>query len=207
NPQKVQRYPREWAQALRQMAALRPALLLPGHGPPITGEERVQAALTETAELLESLCEQVLELMNAGARLDEVMTTVRAPAHLLERPYLRPIYDDPSFIVRNLWRLYGGWWDGNPASLKPAPDAKVAAELAALSGGAGKLAARGEALAVAGDLPLACHLVELAAQAAPGDAEIRAIRARVYTARANGEASLMAQGVYRSAAEEEPRRS
>src|SRR6185437_14457295 len=35
NPQKVQRYPREWAAALREMDGLGAALLLPGHGPPI----------------------------------------------------------------------------------------------------------------------------------------------------------------------------
>jgi glyoxylase-like metal-dependent hydrolase (beta-lactamase superfamily II) len=52
NPQKVQRYPLEWAQALRRMAALAPAVLCPGHGPPILGEARVQQALLESAELL-----------------------------------------------------------------------------------------------------------------------------------------------------------
>jgi len=24
-------------------------------------------------------------------------------------------YDDPEFVVHNIWRLYGGWYDGNPA--------------------------------------------------------------------------------------------
>ena len=38
------------------------------------------------------------------------------PEALLERPYLRPIYDDPIFIVRTLWRLYGGGnWDDDKA--------------------------------------------------------------------------------------------
>src|SRR5206468_4380448 len=37
NPQKVQRYPREWARALRAMTELAPELLLPGHGFPIRG--------------------------------------------------------------------------------------------------------------------------------------------------------------------------
>ena len=68
--------------------------------------------------------------MNEGASLDELLQQVRAPAELLERPWLRPIYDEPEFIVRNIWRLYGGWWDGNPAHLKPAPDAELARELA-----------------------------------------------------------------------------
>ena len=37
--------------------------------------------------------------------------------------YLRAIYDEPEFIIHNIWRLYGGWYDGNPSRLKPAPDA------------------------------------------------------------------------------------
>jgi alkyl sulfatase BDS1-like metallo-beta-lactamase superfamily hydrolase len=202
NPQKVQRYPREWAEALRRMVALEPEILLPGHGYPIHGAARVRQALTETAELLESLYEQTLALMNAGARLDDILHTVQAPAHLLARPYLQPIYDEPQFIVRNLWRLYGGWYDGNPAHLKPAADAAVAREVAALAGGATRLADRATALAGTGELALACHLAELAAQAAPGDAGIRAARAAVYRARAAAERSVMARGVYAWAAEE-----
>jgi alkyl sulfatase BDS1-like metallo-beta-lactamase superfamily hydrolase len=202
NPQKVQRYPRDWAAALRRMAELGPELLLPGHGFPIQGAARVRQSLDETAELLESLTEQTLALMNAGARLDDVLHTVRAPAHLLERPYLRPVYDEPEFIVRNVWRFYGGWYDGNPAHLKPAPDAAVAAEVAALAGGAGRLAERAQAVADAGDLRLACHLAEMAALAAPADAGIVAIRAGIYGRRAKSETSLMARSIFRAAAED-----
>jgi glyoxylase-like metal-dependent hydrolase (beta-lactamase superfamily II) len=147
NPQKVQRYPLEWAQALRRMLALEPEYLLPGHGLPVVGAERVRQALTDTAELLESLVSHTVEVMNGGGRLDEAIHTVAVPRHLAERPYLQPLYDEPEFIVRNIWRLYGGWWDGNPASLKPAPERALAAEVAALAGGAGVLAARAVALA------------------------------------------------------------
>ena len=66
NPQKVQRYPRDWARALRQMAALEAELLLPGHGLPIEGSDRVEQALLETAELLEFLVDETLERMNRG---------------------------------------------------------------------------------------------------------------------------------------------
>ena len=202
NPQKVQRYPREWARALRRMETLGAELLLPGHGPPIFGAERVRQALSDTAELLETLCEQTLRLMNEGARLDEVLRSVVIPEKLLARPYLRPSYDDPRFIVRNLWRLWGGWWDGNPAHLLPAPEADLAGELAVLAGGAGALAARAEELAADERLDLACHLVELAACAAPGDASVRAARAAIYGARARAESSLMAKGIFRAAARE-----
>jgi alkyl sulfatase BDS1-like metallo-beta-lactamase superfamily hydrolase len=201
NPFKVQRYPREWAIALRAMAELQPEVLLPGHGLPIMGADRVRQALTDTATLLESLHDQTVELMNTGASLDEVIHTVRAPQELLDRPYLQPIYDDPEFIVHNVWRLYGGWWDGDPSHLKPAPTDDLAAELAGLAGGANRLADRGVEIADAGDLRLAAHLVELAARAAPFDDAIRRARADVYSRRARAERSLMARNTFNWAAD------
>jgi glyoxylase-like metal-dependent hydrolase (beta-lactamase superfamily II) len=202
NPQKVQRYPREWAHALREVAALPVETLCPGHGPPVFGRERVHRALIETAELLESLVEQTLAVMNSGARLEQALAEVRAPAHLLARPYLRPIYDEPEFVVRNVWRLYGGWWDGDPSHLKPARAVELAREIASLAGGATRLAGRAAELAVRGDLALACHLAEQAWLAAPGDRAVAAVRADVYAARAKSESSLMARGIYSAAAKE-----
>ncbi|MBW3665076.1 MAG: MBL fold metallo-hydrolase [Actinobacteria bacterium] len=202
NPQKVQRYAWEWAEALRTMATLDAEVLLPGHGFPVVGADRVRQALHDTATLLESLHDQTVALMNEGATLDEVIHTVTAPPALVERPYLRPVYDEPEFIVRNIWRLYGGWYDGNPAHLKPAPDAQVAEEVARLSGGARTLAERATEIADNGDLRLACHLVEWAVQAAPHDHLVRATRADVYARRRDEATSTMAKGVYGWAAKE-----
>lgn len=199
NPQKVQRYPREWAAALRAMDALGAEVLCPGHGVPIWGAADVHRALDDTASYLESLVDQVVTLMNRGAGLDEIVARVAPPAELAARPYLSAVYDEPEFIVRNLYRLYGGWWDGNPAHLKPAPAAELARELASLAGGAAALAARAEAVA---DPRLACELIELASLAAPDDAAIRAARAKLYAARAGSERSLMARGIFATAAAE-----
>jgi alkyl sulfatase BDS1-like metallo-beta-lactamase superfamily hydrolase len=202
NPQKVQRYPGEWAAALRTMAQLGAELLLPGHGPPIEGAARVRQALDETAELLETLHEGTLRLMNEGATLDAVLAEVRAPERLLARPYLRPVYDDPEFIVRNLWRLYGGWWDGNPARLKPPRDGELAGEMAALAGGAAKLVERAQSLSAAGRHALAAQLAEWALGAAPGDEGVARARAEVYRRRAAAEPSLMARSVFTAASED-----
>jgi alkyl sulfatase BDS1-like metallo-beta-lactamase superfamily hydrolase len=202
NPQKVQRYAKDWAAALRTMAGLGAETLLPGHGLPIVGVDRVRESLESTAELLEVLHDDTLRMMNAGARLDEILHTVRAPQSLLDKPYLRPIYDEPEFVVRNVWRLYGGWHDGNPAHLKPAPDAAVATEVAALAGGPGQLAARARELLAAGDLRLAGHLVEWAAAAAPEDKDVQRARADVFEARVTAEASTMSKGIFGAAARE-----
>jgi glyoxylase-like metal-dependent hydrolase (beta-lactamase superfamily II) len=202
NPQKVQRYTREWSAALREMSGLGAEVLLPGHGLPVIGADRVNTILTDTADLLDHLHDETVRLMNDGATLDDVIHGVSAPGALLEKPYLRPIYDDPEFVVRNIWRLYGGWYDLDPASLKPARNSELAAELASMSGGAGALAARARELAAEGELRLAGHLAELAWKAAPEDAEVQAARAEVNDARTAAETSLMAKAIFMTAARE-----
>jgi alkyl sulfatase BDS1-like metallo-beta-lactamase superfamily hydrolase len=139
-------------------------------------------------------------MMNEGARLDDIVHSVQAPPDLIAKPYLLPIYDEPEFVVRNVWRLFGGWYDGNPAHLKPAPESELAAELATLAGGAGALAARAVAVAEAGDLRMAGHLAELAALAAPDDPTVRSAHADVYERRVAAEASTMAKGIFSWAA-------
>ena len=196
NPQKVQRYARDWALALRDMAALNAEILLPGHGLPVRGADHVKAMLVDTADLLDHLHDHTLGLMNEGATLDDIVHSLVVPDHLAAKPYLHAIYDEPEFVVRNVWRLYGGWYDGNPARLKPPADAALAAEVATLSGGANALAARARTVADEGDLRLACQLIEWAAAAAPDDAEVRQSRADIYQARVAAESSLMAKGIY-----------
>jgi len=202
NPQKVQRHAGEWAVALRGMAATGAGMLLPGHGVPIVGAERVRQALEDTARYLESLEEQTLAAMNQGLPLDEVLQRVSPPADLLGRPYLQPVYDEPDFIVRNIWRLYGGWYDGIPSHLKPAPEADLATQVARIAGSPEALAGRAKALADADELSTACHLADWAWMAAPDDEAIRAIRGDIYARRAALERSTMAVGIYRTAARE-----
>ena len=202
NPQKVQRYAAEWAAALRAMAALRPELLLPGHGLPIAGAARVQEALTDTAAYLESLVQQTLGRLNAGETVYDIIEGVRPPSGLEAKPYLRPVYDEPEFIVRNLWRCYGGWYSGVPSELKPAPRSELAREVAVLAGGVEKLLERAQALLAARNARMAAHLVDWAAQAEPGSREVHALRAAVYRALADGSTSTMSKGIYGGAARE-----
>lgn len=202
NPQKVQRFPLEWAGALRSMAAMGPELLLPAHGLPIAGRERIALVLDTIARALEDLVGEVVAMMNAGETLDAIVHSVRVPADTLALPYLRPLYDEPEFIVRNIWRLYGGWWDGAASRLKPAPDAELAAVLAQMAGGPGRLAETAEAHSSAGDHRIACHLADLAAWAAGDDPGVHRIRAAVYLARRRAEQSLMSKGIFAAAARE-----
>jgi glyoxylase-like metal-dependent hydrolase (beta-lactamase superfamily II) len=113
NPQKVQRYPLDWARGLRAMDALTPELLCPGHGYPIRGRDRVHQALAETAELLEFARADRDD--ERGARLNDILHAVR-PAHL-RAVYLCPVHDDPEFTRNTGASRRCGW---QLAHLKPA---------------------------------------------------------------------------------------
>ncbi len=202
NPQKVQRYPIEWAAAMRDMLAAGAERVYPAHGLPIVGRNRVEQVLGDIAEALEHLAGRTLELMNEGATIDEIIHEVRVPDHLQDRPWLAPQYDEPEFVVRNVYRQFGGWWDGNAANLKPAREVSLATELASLAGSVEVLAERAVALAESGDLRLACHLVEMAVAAEPTHEGAHRARADVYWRRRAAERSLMSKGIYAAAARE-----
>ena len=201
NPQKVQRYPAEWAAAMRAMAAKDAELFLPAHGLPIAGRNRIKSVLNDVADALEFLVRETVTRMNEGAKLDDIVHEVKLDRSVLEKPFMQPIYDEPEFVIRNIWRLYGGWYDGNPAHLKPPKESELALELAQLAGGAARLAE--SALALSEKNPrLACQLAEFAVQAEPLNRHAHEIRAQVYRYRSGVETSLMAKGIYVSAATE-----
>ena len=200
-------YAIDWARALRKMAVLEPELLLPGHGLPIAGADRVRSALIDTADYLESLYTQTVECMNEGATIYDILDTVKPPARLAERPYLQPVYDEPDFIVRNIFRCLGGWYTGVPSELKPSPRAEQAREIAELAGGIERILSRAQELVQKKDLRMAAHLVDWAADAAPDSTEVHRVRAEVYRLRVDAEPSTMSKGIYRAAARDSSERS
>lgn len=202
NPQKVLRYPAEWAAGLRRMIDRRPTLVGPAHGLPVSETARVDRVLGTTADALEDLVRGVIDLLNADATLDDAIHNVKVPDETLALPWLRPFYDEPEFVVRNIWRTYGGWWDGNPAHLLPARQRDVAREVVALAGGTGPVITRALALCEAGGedgLRLACELVEIAVGAEPDDQAAHAARVQVFAERRRHASSLMAKGIFEAA--------
>jgi alkyl sulfatase BDS1-like metallo-beta-lactamase superfamily hydrolase len=199
NPQKVQRYLSDWAVALRQMAALGAEVMVGGHGVPVFGASRIRQALLDTAELLDAIEEATLQLMNQGRPLDDILHEVEVPPHLADRPYLQAVYDHPQFLVRNVWRRYGGWHDGEPDTLLPAPRAEQAQEWVTLAGGIDAVVSRAQELAGAGNTRLACHLIEFAVLTDPSPSVHRA-REAIYLQRSEEQMSFMARNLLANAA-------
>ena len=200
NPQKVQRYPVEWAEALEAMAGLDAEWLFPGHGLVVHGRDAVRTVLDRDRALS-------ARHHRPGARAHERRPDAggdlprrRARPELATRPYLQANYDHPKFIVRNLLRLWGGWWNGNAADLLPATLAGAGAgDRGAWPAASTRWSQRGRALLDAGDAVLAAHLAEWATRAAPDDRAAQQLKRDVYERRLAEERSLMAQGIYRAA--------
>lgn len=207
NPQKVLRYPAEWSAALRAMNARNPKLIGPAHGLPVQSPERANRVLSTISEALDGLVRGVIELLNNDATLDDAIHTVKVPDELLRLPWLRPFYDEPEFVVHNIWRTYGGWWDGNPAKLLPTREALLAEEVVALAGGLAPVISRAKVLADAGDFRTACELIELAVKSSPNDVDANTARADIYARRRIGASSLMAKGIFQAAATESAHRA
>jgi alkyl sulfatase BDS1-like metallo-beta-lactamase superfamily hydrolase len=196
NPYKVQRYALDWARGLEQMAALRPLHLLPGHGPPMSGEGEIQEALLTTASFLRSIHDQVVAAMNEGKWLEDIIREINWPA--TDKPWLQPVYDHPEFIARNVYRLYGGWYDGDPANILPAHTEEIAAALVGATGSE-PILSRARKLRDEGDLQLASHLVDFVRKGEPENREAWELWRDLFAARADQESSLMARGAFLSA--------
>ncbi|WP_327248715.1 MBL fold metallo-hydrolase [Streptomyces sp. NBC_01320] len=192
NPKKVQRYAEEWADAAEEMAALRPSVIIPGHGDPATGTEAVADELISLARYLRIIVDHTLTGLNDGVLPDEIVATLAIPEDLRNHPRLPAIYDKPEFICRNVIRRYSGWWDGFPSHLLPSSQDAQAAEVARLAGGVATLVERARTLAGT-DLRLACHVAEWAFLADRSDKAAQACYREVLEARAQVEPSLMAQ--------------
>ena len=203
NPQKVQRYPEEWAAAALKILDLKPIVVFPGHGPPILGEDRVQEAFSNQYSLLKGICDHAMAGMNAGKSLGELMRTVPIQKKLISLPYLVPKYDDPRWFVATLWRRYAGWYTFDIRHLFPVAAKDVGDELAHLVGGAEKLAAHAESLLNRGgddQLGVALEIAEYAAATAGASTEAHRIRAKILRALEKRETTLMASSIYRAAA-------
>ena len=133
------------------------------------GEALIQDALLSTAQWLRTIHDQVVEKMNEGKWLEDIIREMEYPQELAKKPWLQPIYDHPEFIARNVYRLYGGWYDGDPAHILPAHSDDVARELMGAVDSA-TILDRARKLHEDGDLQMACHLADWVKKGEPESA-------------------------------------
>jgi len=157
----VQRYPEEWAAALREMAAEKATVLLPAHGQAITDPLLIEENLTVLAEALEWVIAQTKAELNKGTRQDLVYRTLEVPEHLLTHPTLNQQYVSWEDIAKMVMRRYVGWWDDIPSHWSPASFDAQSAVITELAGGVAVLDRRARAL-LETDIVMASHIADWA---------------------------------------------
>jgi alkyl sulfatase BDS1-like metallo-beta-lactamase superfamily hydrolase len=202
-PLRSQRDPVRWADTLDRLASLEPEILVMEFGPHLHDAARIQRVLRTTSAALRWLREAVVERMNAGHGVVEILHDLEYPDELFDQPWMRPLYGDPEYIVRDIFRSETGWWDRNPTNLHPAhPDAAGEAVLSAITD-RGAVLARVRELLEQGEPQLALHAVDVLALAPGDDPDIvaaRELKAEACTALAKDARSFVSQSLYVSSA-------
>ncbi len=183
NGKRVQRHVEDWVVALREMAALEPAYLLPAHGAPITDTATIVENFSVLAEALQHIVDHTIEGLNAGKRKDEIFGSVELPEHLANHPTLNVQYVTPGDISKMLLKQYTGWWDDIPSNWTPAPIEDQGEMIIELAGGNIPAITDYARQLMARDIRLASHLTDWLFYARPDDAGVQQLVFDVYKTR------------------------
>ncbi len=183
NGKRIQRDVEQWAKALREMAELKAAILLPSHGKPIMNAEEVNTNLSTLAEALEFIVKHTISGLNAGLRKDEIAASVSLPEHLADHPTLEVQYVSPQDISKMVLKQYTGWWNNIPSHWNPAPISMQGEMIISLGNhNIPKIITQGREL-IQKDLRLASHLADWLFYARPGNKSVQDYVHDVYKAR------------------------
>jgi alkyl sulfatase BDS1-like metallo-beta-lactamase superfamily hydrolase len=182
NGKRRQRYVAEWAQALREMAAAKPEVVLPMHGAAMTSLTEAQDKLLAAADMLDSAVTQVANGLNADKRPDEIVASVKLPEKLQGRTDMVETYNRFQDIAKMVLKEDGGWWNGVPSDWSPAPLSAFGSEIVEMSGGIDKVIAR---IRVLQDVnpALACKLADMVYFAAPENKDVLQVSLDAYSKR------------------------
>jgi alkyl sulfatase BDS1-like metallo-beta-lactamase superfamily hydrolase len=137
------RWALDYVASLNKILALEPEIVLPSHGEPVVGKEKIAERLTRYRNAILYVHDATVKGMNAGKDVFTLMREVKLPPEL----DVGEAYGKVDWSVRGIFDGYVGWFDLNPASMYDQPPTAAEPELVRLAGGPGTVAARAKALA------------------------------------------------------------
>lgn len=205
SPQRPVRDPVRWADTLDRLGALAAEILICEFGEPIAGRDAVAEYLASTAAALRWCHHTVVELMNRGHNVAEIVNMVELPPEVFGKPWLQEGYTSLEHVLRDVYRTQFGWWeDLNPTSLHPAHPAEVAREVRTAITDPEAVLERVRALAADGKVTLALHVVDLLALGEGADpvvVEARRLKADLCRRAAATNPSYVTQSLYLNGAD------
>ncbi|MFK7730238.1 MAG: MBL fold metallo-hydrolase [Pseudomonadales bacterium] len=167
------RKPMEYIKSLDKMIALEPEMLVMSHHDHFSGKEQIVDGLSTIREATQYVHDAVVDGMNTGKTVYELMEEIKLPEHL----QLTQVHGKVSWAVRSIWEYYATWFHfDTPTDLYPVPARDVYAELAELAG-TDALIDKASKAVDGGELIKALHFLEVALAAEPDNE--RALRAQI----------------------------
>lgn len=100
------RRPIEYIDALEQIIALEPKMIVPSHLDPITDATQIMAGLIRMRDATRYVHDEVIKGMNEGKTLHMLMQEIKLPADL----ELTQIHGKISWAVKSIWEYYATWF-------------------------------------------------------------------------------------------------
>ena len=122
-----------WTTSRRSLRALalKPEILLLGHGMPVKGNAEITKQLTKTRDAVLYVHDAVVRGMNEGKDVFTLMREIHLPPALA----LDESFGRVSWAVRGIYDGYAGWFDMNPSTMYETPATAVYGNVVRLAGG------------------------------------------------------------------------
>jgi len=125
------RWALDYVTSLNRILALKPEVLLLGHGMPINGGAEIARRLTRERDAILYVHDAVVQGMNEGKDVRTLMHEIQLPPALA----LDQSFGRVSWAVRGIYDGYAGWFDLNPVSMYDTPVGAVYPDVVRLAGG------------------------------------------------------------------------
>ena len=125
------RWALDYVTSLERVLALKPEILLLGHGMPVKGSSEIATRLTKERDAILYVHDAVVQGMNDGKDVFTLMRDIRLPPALA----LGESFGRVSWAVRGIYDGYAGWFDLNPSSMYNTPVTAVYGDVVRLAGG------------------------------------------------------------------------
>ena len=172
------RDPVRWYRSIDVLRTFNAEHMVPSHGQPVYGADKVEEVLTMTRDGIQYVHDQTIRGMNKGMTPDELANAISFPAHLRDyAPYLREYYGTIKHSVRQIYTGYLGWFDGDPVDLNPVPPLESAKRYIDLIGGRDAVLAAAEKAYAEEEYQWAAELTTYLIRVDKDDADAKQIKA------------------------------
>jgi len=196
NPWKPTRFALDWAKELEKVRDLNPEYIFANGAGLFYEGEKARKIINDNIEGIYALHDQVVDHINKGTHITEMIHEIKLPDQLKKTPYLRYLYSRLEFFVFNVYRWYHGYFDDNPAHLLPRPEKEVMGELYKLIGDSDKILTRVKVLSDQNQTQLALEVLDVLIQADPENIDARKLRIELLKILTTGDTCLMSRNAW-----------